>query len=178
MNKITTFVDKHPKATAYISNMIETRKTRLYQDIIFCLAITLASSFYFYEHFQPKMEVMRAIITVLMVVIWLGMALVNGFKLRYGFMIFSLSFWFIPQLFILWHNNFVANGEYTKNIDILANVVEIIFVNPIITLNSYISKFSNFSEVDLTLIFIITITITFLLGWIIRTKLIKIDHEK
>lgn len=176
--KITKLIEKHPKLTSHINTMLEKRKTKLYQDIVFCLAITLASSFYYFEYYQPKMELMRAFITILMVAVWLGMALLNGFKLKYGFMIFSLAFWFVPQIFILWNQNLVASGGYSKSADISDIICKIIVVNPITTLNGYLNKYFKLSELNLTLIFLLVIIAVFLLGWALRTMIELPNKQK
>lgn len=175
---ILKIIEKHPKIIAYINSLLERRKTKLYQDIVFCLAITLASSFYYFEYYQSQMDLMRAAITILMVAIWLGMAFTNGFKLRYGFLIFSFSFWLIPQIFIIWNENLTAVGGYTKANDIADNICRIIAVNPITTLNGYIDQYFKVSELNLTIILLLFITAVFLIGCLLWTRAALLNNQK
>lgn len=118
------FFEKYPRLAERVNAFAEKQaNTMTVQNIILCLAVTLANGFYFFEERMHYMDAMRVFMTVLMLFTWAMFAFVNGVKKRISFMIFFELYWLLPFIGIkavegmtllnyngiLWNNSRICN---------------------------------------------------------------------
>lgn len=109
--------EKFPKAGEWAVSRFRPRKTTVWQDMALCIAITLATSFYQFENYQPMMDAMRVFLAVLFLLVWLSLSFLNGRRGRMPFLFFSLAYWLLPQLAMVWQDRIVGTLQYSKWVD-------------------------------------------------------------
>lgn len=80
-------------------------ETKLYEDLIFVFAITLACGIYQYELSFAFAEQIAVALTIISALVWVWVSFVNGFLKRGIFVIFTLLYWIFPQVFIIGYDN-------------------------------------------------------------------------
>lgn len=161
MSILDKLAKAYPRLSGFIGREALRRKTSLWQDILFCVAITLAASFYCFEQYQPKMDLMRSLLAILLPLIWLGTAIANGIRQRYGFLAFQVLYWLVPQGMILWNAHFVEIGGYSKGTDIMDIVAKLLVTYPLSTLSA---QLDGISEMKLALFLAVGCTVLFSLA--------------
>ena len=93
------------KLKAFFRRFLLNRKNSLLENIVLCLAITLASAFFQYDYYYFFMDILRAITSVLLLVTWLWCGFISGRDKKWGFLIFAGVYWLVPFVYILWYDS-------------------------------------------------------------------------
>ena len=112
----------------FIYRFLFGKSNKLYENIILCLAITLACSFGYYDRYNSFMEFGRIILAILIFVIWVVGAFSSGKSKQWGFLIFTGTYWLLPHLYMLYYNTRDNVRGYNKYLS-LTNKISDILVN-------------------------------------------------
>lgn len=104
--------------------------TKLWEDIVFTLAVTFACGFYQYEMFFLPAKEISQILTVCTVAVWIWASLINGFLKHSVFVVFTLLSWTVPQVLIIYNAN-MPLYKYNALLDTLAQLSFILFRAPL-----------------------------------------------
>lgn len=83
-------------------------------SIAACIAISLTCSFYFFEEFQPYMDVLRAGLCALFAFAWLWYTAANAYRHKAGFFLFFAAYWTQPQFIYGWSAGLVSAAEFNR----------------------------------------------------------------
>jgi hypothetical protein len=97
---------------------------------MFLLAVTLAAGFYAFEERLPYSGYISFAATISMITAWIWISFTAGFAKRGGFVLFSLSYWLIPQFFITSHLENIADMNYSANFHMASRFAEILVRTP------------------------------------------------
>lgn len=147
-----------------IVNLCEKRKNRCAEDMILCVAITLACGFYYFEGKQPFMEYIRPTLEFLMLCCWVGLAFKNGIKERVSFLMFSTLYWMIPQIFIYLYNINDNVKNYSSLLKTSQRYSELLVKNPL----DELSQWLNISHAIVAIAFTVFCGLVFIGGFMIK----------
>ena len=122
-----------------IKKFVLGRKNSLFENIVLCLAITLASAFFWFDSYHSFMGILRAVVSVLLMFIWLWCGFLSGKDKKWGFLIFSGAYWLVPYLYTLYYSARDNIKDYNAVITMLYKFADLLFDKPMKT----IAEFTN-----------------------------------
>lgn len=110
----------------------ENRKNTLAENIVVCIAVSLAGTFYFCEYFYGETihTAVCLILTAAIAVTWLICSLCSGRDGRLGFMIFAFLYLGIPYIYILWYGTRDNLHDYNKWLAMSNKIAKAILCDP------------------------------------------------
>lgn len=117
-----------------IKKFVLGRKNSLLENIILCLVITLASAFFWFDNYHGFMGILRAVVSVLLVFIWLWCGFLSGKDKKWGFLIFAGAYWLVPYLYMLYYSARDNIKDYNAIITMLYNFADLLFDKPLKTI--------------------------------------------
>lgn len=106
------------------------KKNSTLENILLCLAVSLAGSFIFFEHSNSVMDAARSFVTILIFVTWAVCGLSSGKRRSIGFAIFGGAYWLIPYLYMLFYSSRDNVRGYSKWLSLLNKTADLLFNKP------------------------------------------------
>ena len=119
----------------YISKLLFGKNNSLLENIILCLAITLACAFTYYDRYNSFMGVTRAVLSVLIFMIWIIGAFSSGKGRKWGFLIFTGLYWLIPHLYMVFYSGRDNVRGYSKWLSLCNKSADILVNKPFTALS-------------------------------------------
>lgn len=102
------------------------------EDIFLCMAISLSGAFFWYDKYYGFMGVMRIVTAVLLVIVWIWCGFISGKNRTWGFMIFAVSYWSAPYLYMMYYNSRDNVRGYSKWLSLLNKLSDLVFNKPLL----------------------------------------------
>lgn len=106
------------------------RKCSLLENILLCMVITLAGSFLYFDAHYFFMGFYRVLVTVLIFMVWAVCATNSGKRKQWGFLVFSVLYWLLPLLMLLYYPTRDNMRDYNKYLNTLYKFSEVVFYRP------------------------------------------------
>ncbi|MCH5203480.1 MAG: hypothetical protein J1F03_01970 [Oscillospiraceae bacterium] len=106
------------------------------ENIVLCFAVTLASAFIWFDYYYFFMDILRPIVSVLLMFTWIWCGFLSGRDKKWGFLIFTGAYWLVPYLYILWYR---ASSDMADNavITLLYRFSYLLFEWPLRTIEEF-----------------------------------------
>lgn len=114
----------------YISKLLFGKSNSLLENIVLCLAITLACAFMYYDRYNSFMGTVRTVLSVLIFVIWIIGAFSSGKGKKWGFLIFTGLYWLIPHLYMIFYSMRDNVKGYSKWLSLCRKSADILVNKP------------------------------------------------
>ena len=108
------------------SRFVLSGKNSTLENILLCLAVSLAGSFMFFEHYKAFMDTVRPLVTVLIFVTWAVCGFASGKKKSIGFAVFGGAYWLIPYLYMLFYSARDNVRGYSKWLSLLNKTADML----------------------------------------------------
>jgi hypothetical protein len=140
-------------------------RTKFMQDVTFLLAITLTAGFYLYEKALPLAEYISLILAVSVPIVWVWISFTSGFMRRRAYLIFTLTYWILPQFIVIRFQD-VTIGDYSTALHISSRVSGLLVRAPL----AAVSDFFNIDAFITGMFLLLLCGLAFLSGYIYRDK--------
>jgi hypothetical protein len=129
-------------------------RSRITEDFLFLLAVTLAAGFYSYEKSLPYQIHIQIswLLTFSVILAWIWVSFVSGFMRRGSFLFISLSFWVVPQFIIIGYINF-AETDYNAVFHIASRISELLVWAPLFNIAEHLRISEFYIGIGLLLIY-------------------------
>lgn len=114
----------------FINKFLFGKSNKLYENIVLCLAITLACSFSYYDRYNSFMDVGRIILALLIFIIWIIGAFSSGKTKQWGFLIFTGAYWLLPHLYMIYYATRDNVRGYNKILSLINKISDILVNKP------------------------------------------------
>lgn len=118
---------------------IKKNSTSVRQDALLCFGATLTCGFYFFEYYQPYMNVFRIFLIAMLIFVWAFYSLKNGMRGNLSFLIFSILYWLLPLLISIYANKTQFLFGYSKDSYAIGIICELMVIFPIDKLTSVLN---------------------------------------
>ncbi len=150
---------------SHIIKSLEKRNLKCYEDMLLCMAVSLASAFYYFDTHNSFSAYFSPVLTGLVLLCWIMCAIRNGFLHRFSFVVFSIAYWLIPQIFIFWYNNNDNVHNYSSMLRAAQRYSELLVKQPI-------EHFTDWLDIDamtFAIIFVCVINVLYSVANFLRT---------
>lgn len=107
------------------------KNNSLLENIVLCVAVTLASAFVYYDHYNSFAGVLRVLLVAMLFIGWIAAGFSSGRKRKYGFLIFTGAYWLIPNLYMIFYSLRDNVRGYSKWLSLLNKTADILVCKPI-----------------------------------------------
>ncbi len=155
--------------TKRLKKLLFGKTNKLSENIILCLAITLAAAFTYYDHYNGFMEGMRIFLAFFIFVIWMIGSFSAGKSKQWGFLIFTGIYWIMPRLYLLYYPTRDNLRNYSKWLSMLNKISDIIVNKPF----TYIAEKTGEAELLFTVVLMVIVVSMYFIGVNLRSLLKK-----
>ncbi len=116
--------------TDFIKKILFGKSNTLSENIILCIAVSMASAFIYYDLHNGYMEIVRIILAVLILAAWIMGAFSAGKSKQWGFLIFTGVYWILPRLYMIYYADRDNLRDYCKWLSLLNKSADIVVNKP------------------------------------------------
>lgn len=143
-----------------LDGYMNTKRYNTAERILFCAAIALTGTFYYFDRFNSFMGFGRFAVALLIFAVWFWSAFSAGKDRQTGFIAFAYLYWTIPYLYTLWYGTRDNIREYSKWLALLNRISSYIFFKPF----EEFGKMLNIGSDVLVCILLIVTAVLFITG--------------
>ncbi len=149
-----------------LDKFINGKKNSLPENILICVAVALAGTFYFYEYFYGEKihSVACLFITAAIAVTWIICSVCSGRDGKIGFMIFAFLYWSVPYVYILWYDTRDNLHDYNKWLAMSNKIAKALIINPF----DEAAKRTGTSAFTLASVLLLSVMVTYIGGVMIK----------
>lgn len=144
----------------FIEKLLFGKSNKLFENILLCIAITLACSFIYYDMYNSFMEVVRIISIALIFIIWIIGAFSSGKNKQWKFLLFTGLYWLLPHLYMVYYNMRDNVRGYSKWLSMLNKTSDILVNKPF----SYLAEKTECQEYIYATVLVIIAFSTYFIG--------------
>lgn len=122
------------KLKTFFKSFLMSRKNSLLENIVLCLAVTLASAFFQYDNYNFFMGVLRAVVSVMLFIAWLWCGFLSGRDRKWGFLVFAGAYWLVPYLYMLFYGMRDGRTHYDNILELSYKFSDLLFSKPLLTI--------------------------------------------
>lgn len=114
----------------FVEKYLFGKSNSLTENIVLCIAVTLASAFVYFDRYNGFAGALRALLAVVIFVGWIAAGFSCGKNRKFGFLIFTGAYWLIPNLYLLFYSLRDNVRGYSKWLSLLNKTADILVCKP------------------------------------------------
>ena len=119
------------KLKSFFKGFLMNKKNSLLENIVLCLAVTLTSAFWLYDSYYFFMDILRAVVSAMLFIVWLWCGFLSGRDRKWGFLVFAGAYWLIPYLYMLFYGSRNGMTYYDDILKLLYRFSDLLFNRPL-----------------------------------------------
>lgn len=150
-------------------------KYSLTANMFLAFIITFAAGTISFESFMPEqfITIYSVAVTILCLVIWAVLSAISGKNKKWGFAVYSVLFWSLPQLVIFLANDGPEVFRKSITMYLLSELAAIVAVPPI----ESAAKLVNVGAIPFTVIMVLACIFSYLGGYLASEDTEDIDYD-
>ncbi len=153
----------------FVEKYLFGKSNSLTENIVLCIAVTLASAFVYFDRYNGFAGALRALLAVVIFAGWIAAGFSCGKNRKFGFLIFTGAYWLIPNLYMLFYSLRDNVRGYSKWLSMFNKTADILVCKPF----GFIAEKTACSEYMYEIVLVVIAVSAYFIGRSLKTVLSK-----